>query len=90
MWFCAYMCVFVYEPLFLRLCVFCGSTETVWLLASSDCPSLGGLEVMGSFPWWDGRGTELKQVGDAWGRCGNDNSTRESPAGTLSACKHIS
>lgn len=33
------------------LCVwFCGSIETVWLLASSNCPSLGRLEVMGSFP----------------------------------------
>lgn len=40
------------------VCMLWESIETVWHPSSLNCPWLGGLEVMGSFPQWDGRGTE--------------------------------
>lgn len=66
-----------------------GSTETVWHLASLNWLSLGRLEVMGSFPQWDRRVAEYKQVGDVSGRCMNDNGTREILAGIHSAPKIV-
>lgn len=52
--------MFVCVPPYLPLCVLCGSTETAWHPAISNCPSLGVLAVMGPFPERDSRGDWTK------------------------------
>lgn len=52
--------MFVCVPPYLPLCVLCGSTETAWHPATSNCPSLGVLAVMGPFPERDSRGDWTK------------------------------
>jgi len=73
---CSVMCLFEYELLW----SFCCSSETFWLPSSSNCPSLGRLVVMGSFPWWWWKGGGWMKTGPG-DTAGMTTAHEGSPAG---------